>query len=67
MRRMHGKGSHFEKQRSGRGTFLPLTTIKPRSLGAHHYQAIKDVDGFLGIASELVSFQKMLLQSCKIY
>ena len=48
----------LKKQRSGRGTFLPLTTIKPRSLGAHHYQAIKDVDGFLGIASELVSFSE---------
>ncbi|WP_270267721.1 chromosome segregation protein SMC [Enterococcus avium] len=48
----------LKKQRSGRGTFLPLTTIKPRSLGAHHYQAIKDVDGFLGVASELVSFSE---------
>ncbi|MBU5359878.1 chromosome segregation protein SMC [Enterococcus raffinosus] len=48
----------LKKQRSGRGTFLPLTTIKQRSLGAHHYQAIKDVDGFLGIASELVSFSE---------
>ena len=48
----------LKKQRSGRGTFLPLTTIKSRSLGAHHYQAIKDVDGFLGVASELVSFSE---------
>ncbi|MDU5333823.1 chromosome segregation protein SMC [Enterococcus sp.] len=48
----------LKKQRSGRGTFLPLTTIKPRSLGAHHYQAIKDEDGFLGIASDLVSFSE---------
>lgn len=35
---------------------MPLTTIKPRSLGAHQYQAIKDEAGFLGVASELVSF-----------
>ena len=48
----------LKKQRSGRGTFLPLTTIKPRSLGAHQYQAIKDEEGFLGIASELVAFQE---------
>ena len=48
----------LKKQRSGRGTFLPLTTIKPRSLGAHQYQAIKDEEGFLGIASELVTFQE---------
>ncbi|MDT2572374.1 chromosome segregation protein SMC [Enterococcus raffinosus] len=46
----------LKRQRSGRGTFLPLTTIKPRSLGAHQYQAIKDEEGFLGVASELVSF-----------
>lgn len=48
----------LKKQRSGRGTFLPLTTIKPRSLGAHHYQVIRDEDGFLGIASDLVSFSE---------
>ncbi|MDT2600754.1 chromosome segregation protein SMC [Enterococcus hulanensis] len=48
----------LKKQRSGRGTFLPLTTIKPRSLGAHQYQAIKDEEGFLGVASELVAFQE---------
>ncbi|MBM7711880.1 chromosome segregation protein SMC [Enterococcus xiangfangensis] len=48
----------LKQQRSGRGTFLPLTTIKPRSLGAHQYQAIKDADGFLGLASELVSFSE---------
>lgn len=48
----------LKKQRSGRGTFLPLTTIKPRSLGTHQYQAIKEQDGFLGVASELVSFSE---------
>ena len=50
----------LKQQRSGRGTFLPLTTIKPRSLGAHQYQAIKDADGFLGLASELVSFSETI-------
>ena len=48
----------LKKQRSGRGTFLPLTTIKPRSLGAHQYQAIKGESGFLGIASDLVTFSE---------
>ncbi|MGO3115767.1 chromosome segregation protein SMC [Enterococcus pseudoavium] len=48
----------LKQQRSGRGTFLPLTTIKPRSLSALHYQAIKDEDGFLGVASELVAFSE---------
>lgn len=48
----------LKKQRSGRSTFLPLTTIKPRSLGAHQYQAIKDTEGFLGVASDLVTFSE---------
>ncbi len=63
------KGITFLKQqRSGRGTFLPLTTIKPRSLGTHQYEAIKDVPGFVGIASELVSFsEKVAPVLCKIY
>ncbi|MDT2614072.1 chromosome segregation protein SMC [Enterococcus dongliensis] len=55
------KGITFLKQqRSGRGTFLPLTTIKPRNLGTHQYEAIKDVPGFVGIASELVSFSEKI-------
>ncbi|MBO0451708.1 chromosome segregation protein SMC [Candidatus Enterococcus murrayae] len=48
----------LKKQRSGRGTFLPLTTIKPRSLGVQQYQALKEEVGFLGVASELVSFSE---------
>ncbi|MDT2827910.1 MAG: chromosome segregation protein SMC [Enterococcus viikkiensis] len=46
----------LKQQRSGRGTFLPLTTIKPRSLAVHHLQAIQETEGFLGVASELVAF-----------
>lgn len=46
----------LKQQRSGRGTFLPLTTIKPRSVAAHQYQAIKEIEGFVGVASELVQF-----------
>ncbi|MFC4772743.1 chromosome segregation protein SMC [Enterococcus hermanniensis] len=50
----------LKQQRSGRGTFLPLTTIKPRSLAAHQYQAIKEIEGFVGVASELVQFPDMI-------
>ncbi|WP_313630776.1 chromosome segregation protein SMC [Enterococcus devriesei] len=46
----------LKQQRSGRGTFLPLTTIKPRSLALHHLHAIQETEGFLGVASELVAF-----------
>jgi len=51
----------LKQQRSGRGTFLPLTTIKPRSVAAHQYQAIKEIEGFVGVASELVQFPETVV------
>ncbi|GCF94580.1 chromosome partition protein Smc [Enterococcus florum] len=48
----------LKQQRSGRATFLPLTTIKPRRLSPQQYQSIKDSEGFVGIASQLVQFSK---------
>ncbi|EPE2017737.1 chromosome segregation protein SMC [Enterococcus hirae] len=48
--------TYLKKQRGGRVTFLPLTTIKPRQLPAHVLSQAAAVDGFLGIASEQVTF-----------
>ncbi|ENZ5599881.1 chromosome segregation protein SMC [Enterococcus hirae] len=48
--------TYLKKQRGGRATFLPLTTIKPRQLPAHILSQAAAVDGFLGIASEQVTF-----------
>lgn len=48
--------TYLKKQRGGRATFLPLTTIKPRQLPAHVLSQTATVDGFLGIASEQVTF-----------
>lgn len=48
--------TYLKKQRGGRATFLPLTTIKPRQLPAHVLSQAVAVDGFLGIASEQVTF-----------
>ena len=48
--------TYLKKQRGGRATFLPLTTIKPRQLPAHVFSQAATVDGFLGIASEQVTF-----------
>ena len=48
--------TYLKKQRGGRATFLPLTTIKPRQLPAHVLSQAATVDGFLGIASEQVTF-----------
>ncbi|MBM7581230.1 chromosome segregation protein [Caldicoprobacter guelmensis] len=39
----------------GRATFLPLTSIQPRTLNEHEMDAL-ELDGCIGIASELVKF-----------
>lgn len=39
----------------GRATFLPLTSIQPRSLNEHERAAL-ELDGCIGIASQLVKF-----------
>ncbi|MGT2827709.1 chromosome segregation protein SMC [Streptococcus himalayensis] len=50
----------LKKHRSGRATFLPLTTIKPRTLVDHQEMKIRGSQGFLGLASELVTFDERL-------
>ncbi|KAF9404603.1 hypothetical protein HW555_014251, partial [Spodoptera exigua] len=40
----------------GRATFLPVTTIKPRTVSTAVRERVNNVPGFLGIASELVQF-----------
>lgn len=45
----------YLKQRNlGRATFLPLDVIQPRSIPAHDLHKLKQADGFVGIASELI-------------
>ena len=46
--------------RQGRATFLPLTTIKPRQLNPQHAQSLAGSPGFIGMASDLVSYQDRL-------
>ncbi|MGM9903537.1 chromosome segregation protein SMC [Enterococcus sp. 10A9_DIV0425] len=48
--------TYLKQQRGGRATFLPLTTIKPRQLPEHVLSQAATVDGFLGIASEQVTY-----------
>lgn len=50
----------LKKGRSGRATFLPLTTIKPRRLSDYHRGLIEKSPGFLGLASQLVHFDQRL-------
>lgn len=42
-------------QRLGRVTFLPLSVIKGRSLAEQQLNNISNLDGFIGVASELVA------------
>lgn len=46
--------------RAGRATFLPLTTIKARTISSQNQDAIAVSPGFLGMADELVTFDTRL-------
>ena len=50
----------LKRNRTGRATFLPLTTIKARHLPDHHKGSIEKSNGFLGLASSLVRYDKSL-------
>ncbi|HFI0755571.1 TPA: chromosome segregation protein SMC [Streptococcus suis] len=47
----------LKEKRQGRATFLPLTTIKPRQLSGQQISLLESSDGFLGLASDLVTYQ----------
>ena len=50
----------LKRNRTGRATFLPLTTIKARYLADYHRASIEKSTGFLGLASSLVHYDKSL-------
>ena len=50
----------LKRNRSGRATFLPLTTIKARAISSQNQDAIAASPGFLGMADELVTFDTRL-------
>lgn len=50
----------LKRNRSGRATFLPLTTIKTRTISSQNQDAIAASPGFLGMADELVTFDTRL-------
>ena len=50
----------LKRNRAGRATFLPLTTIKARTISNQNQDAIAASPGFLGMADDLVSFDKRL-------
>ena len=50
----------LKRNRAGRATFLPLTTIKARTISSQNQDAIATSSGFLGMADELVTFDTRL-------
>lgn len=50
----------LKRNRAGRATFLPLTTIKARSISGQNQNVIASSPGFLGMADELVIFDAKL-------
>lgn len=52
--------AYLKQNRQGRATFLPLTTIKARQLSSQNQSKLETSPGFLGLASDLVSFEPRL-------
>ena len=50
----------LKRNRAGRATFLPLTTIKARTISSQNQDAIAASPGFLGMADELATFDNRL-------
>ncbi|MGP4072624.1 chromosome segregation protein SMC [Piscibacillus sp. B03] len=46
----------LKKTNSGRATFLPMSTIRPRQVDSRHIQQIENHGGFIGVGSELVKY-----------
>lgn len=49
---------YLKNHKSGRATFLPLTTIRARKISKNRIDKIQKMPGYLGIASELVTNSK---------
>lgn len=52
--------SELKKKRAGRATFLPLDSVKPKGLSDQERQILKTLDGFEGMASDLVEHDKLI-------
>ncbi|HGO0656084.1 TPA: chromosome segregation protein SMC, partial [Streptococcus pyogenes] len=52
--------AYLKKNRQGRATFLPLTTIKARSLSEHYHRQLATCEGYLGTAESLIRYDDSL-------
>ncbi|MFC6464498.1 chromosome segregation protein SMC [Marinilactibacillus sp. GCM10026970] len=48
---------HLKATRAGRATFLPITTIQSRLIRSDVKQAASEIEGFVGIASDLIQYE----------
>ncbi|WDF83692.1 chromosome segregation protein SMC [Lacticaseibacillus pabuli] len=51
-----GAIAFLKRRRAGRATFLPADVIRPRDLPSSTHQILAGQTGFIGVASELVSY-----------
>ena len=52
----------LKRAQSGRATFLPLTTIKPRHINHNALQSAEAVAGFVGVGSDLINYEQQVSQ-----
>lgn len=52
----HNSINFLKQKRSGRATFLPLTTMKSRRLPLSVEKKVKNSEGFLGMAYEIIDY-----------
>ncbi|WP_284638990.1 chromosome segregation protein SMC [Paenibacillus silviterrae] len=52
----------LKKRQLGRATFLPLDVIRGRSIPEHEVRQLQGMEGFIGIAAELVQFDETYRQ-----
>ncbi|MEG0799413.1 MAG: AAA family ATPase [Bacilli bacterium] len=50
--------NYLKNDNKGRATFFPLTVIKPKSIDPRDEEVIKNMKGFISLASECVTYDK---------
>ncbi|MDR1567631.1 MAG: chromosome segregation protein SMC [Streptococcaceae bacterium] len=50
----------LKDKKLGRATFLPLTTVKARQINPNLQQTLANAEGFVGILSEMISYDKQI-------
>ena len=48
--------NYLKQQRAGRATFLPRPNIKPRQIQSFKLFQAQEMQGFIAVASELISY-----------